>query len=63
MRQSACRAGVDDHVPGLEATTDIPAKANRIAFGDWPVGFRISVLTGLGYGSRVDIEPVLTRIG
>jgi len=25
--------------------------------------FRISVSTGLGYGSRVDIEPVLIRIG
>jgi len=47
----------------FEANSNGPAKAGRIAFGDWPVGFRISVLTGLGYGSRVDIEPVLTRIG
>ena len=49
--------------PAFEANTYGPANADLIAFGDWPAGFRISVLTGLGYGSRVDIEPVLTRIG
>jgi hypothetical protein len=47
----------------VEASSYGPAKADRIAFGDWPVGFRISVSTGLGYGSMVDIEPVLIRIG
>ena len=46
MRQSACRAGVDDHAPGLEATTDIPAKADLIAFRGRPAGFRISAWTG-----------------
>jgi len=33
MRQSACGAGVDDHVPGLEATTDIPPRQTRSPFG------------------------------
>jgi hypothetical protein len=47
----------------FEANSNGPAKADRIAFGGWPAGFRISVLTGLGYGSAVDIEPVLIRIG
>ena len=58
MRQSACRAGVDDHVPGLEATPDIPAKENLIAFRGRLAGFRISAWTGLRYGSMVDIGPV-----
>ena len=63
MRQSAGRAGVDDHVPGLEATTDIPAKANLIAFRGRLAGFRISAWTCLRYGSMVDIGPVLIGMG
>jgi hypothetical protein len=46
----------------FEANSNGPAKADRIAFGGWP-RFRISVSTSLGYGSKVDIEPVLIRIG
>jgi hypothetical protein len=42
---------------------DTPAKADLIAFGRMGAGFLISVSTGLGYGSKVDIEPVLIRIG
>jgi hypothetical protein len=30
---------------------------------DGPGWFRISVSTGLGYGSKVDVEPLLIRIG
>jgi hypothetical protein len=43
--------------------TDAPAKADLIALADGRAGFRISVSAGLGYGSKIDIQPVLIRIG
>jgi hypothetical protein len=48
-------------VSAFKANTDAPAKADLIALADGRAGFRVSA--GLGYGSKIDIQPVLIRIG